>query len=162
MTLSIVKENIIKNGVRVLKVFQFGAKTADVVSAFGDDSAPLKDMVAIYGTTSENGDDIIIGYINKNQISQPGEKRIFSLKQDGSLSFALHLKNDGNCEFGGNSDNLVRYNALNTALQQEKNLINTELSKIATAINGVAPGAYTPTPITLDLIQAKINEIKTL
>jgi len=162
MTFSIVKENIIKDFKRTLKIFEFGVKTADVVSAFGDDSAPLKDFVAIYGQTSENGDNIIIGYINKNQISAPGEKRIFSLKEDGSLSFSLHLKNDGTCEFGGNTDNAVRYAALNNALQLEKDLINTEFGKIATAINGLAPGAYVPTPITLNLLSAKIEEIKTL
>lgn len=162
MTTSIVKENIIKDGERSLKVVQYGAKTAEVVSDFGDDSAPLKDMIAIYGPTGESGEAVILGYLNKNQIAQPGEKRIFSLKPDKSLSFALHLKNDGTCEFGGNTDNAVRYTALNTALQAEKDLINTELTKIAAAINALAPGSYTPTPITLNLIQAKIDEIKTL
>lgn len=162
MTLSIVKENIIKAGKRALKVFEFGAKTADVVSDFGDDSSPLKDMIAIYGTTSESGDNIIIGYLNSNQISKPGEKRIFSLKEDGSLSFAIYLKNDGTCNIGGETDNMVRYAALNTAIQQQNTDINAELIKIQTAINALAPGAYTPTPINIDLSLAKINEIKTL
>jgi hypothetical protein len=162
MTFSITKENIIKNGQRILKVFEFGAKTAEVISSFGDDSAPLKDFIALYSKTSENGDNVIIGYINKHQLSEPGEKRIFSLKEDGSLSIALHLKNDGTCEFGGNADNLVRYEALNNALQLEKDLINAEFLKIATAINGLAPGAYTPAPISLNILQAKIEEIKTL
>lgn len=162
MTTAIVKESTIKNGERELKVIQYGAKTADVVADFGDDSCPIKDMVAIYAKTDENSDNIIVGYFNKNQISQPGEKRIFSLKEDGSLSFAIHLKNDGTCEVGGNADNLVRYQALDDALQAEKTLINTELSKIALAINAIVPASYTPAPITLNLIQAKIKEIKTL
>lgn len=161
MTLSIVKESIIKAGKRSLKVFEFGAKTADVVSDFGDDSSPLKDMVAIYGQTSESGDSIIVGYINSNQIALPGEKRIFSLKDDGSLSFDIHLKNNGTCNIGGDVDNAVRYSKLNAAMQQQKNLINAELTKIQTAINALAPGAYIPTPITVDLSLAKINEIKT-
>lgn len=161
MTLSIVKESIIKAGKRSLKVFEFGAKTADVVSDFGDDSSPLKDMVAIYGQTSESGDSIIVGYINSNQIALPGEKRIFSLKDDGSLSFDIHLKNDGTCNIGGDVDNAVRYSKLNAAMQQQKSLINAELTKIQTAINALAPGAYIPTPITVDLSLAKIDEIKT-
>lgn len=162
MIISIVKESTIKNDARELKVVEYGVKTADVVADFGDDSSPLKDMVAVYSSTGESGEAIIVGYFNKNQIAQPGEKRMFSLKEDGSLSFAVHLKNDGTCEVGGNADNLVRYAALNTALLAEKDLINAELTKIAFAINSLAPGSYTPTPITLNLIQAKIEEIKTL
>lgn len=162
MTTSIVKENTIKNGKRELKVLEYGAKTADVVADFGDDSAPLKDMIAIYAKTDESGDSIIVGYMNKNQIAQAGEKRIFSLKEDGSLSFAIHLKNDGTCEVGGNADNLVRYQALDDALQAEKNLLDIEFNKIAIAINAIVPGSYNPAPITLNLIQAKIDEIKTL
>ena len=93
---------------------------------------------------------------------QSGEKRIFSLKEDGSLSFSVHLKNNGTLEVGGNTDNMVRYQKLDDALQAEKNLINAELSKIAAAINAIVPGSYTPAPITLNLIQAKIDEIKAL
>lgn len=162
MTFSVVKENLIKAGRRALKVLEYGAKTADVVGPFGDDSAPLKDMIAIYSQTGENGDNVIIGYLNSNQISQPGEKRIFSLKPDGSLSFALHLKTDGTCEIGGSTDNAVRYTPLNDALQLLQTAINTEHTKIATAINALAPGSYVPEPITVDINQAKIQEIKTL
>lgn len=161
MTTSIVKENIIKAGKRILKVFEYGAKTGDVISDFGDDSSPLKDMIAIYGTTDESGDSIILGYINKNQIAQPGEKRIFSLKEDGSLSFSVHLRNNGTLEIGGNNDNAVRYNPLNSGLQSEKELINAELVKIQTAISSLG-GLYAMAPVTLDISSAKIDEIKTL
>ncbi len=160
MTISIVKENILKNGRRILKVFEFGAKTGDVVAPFGDDSAPLKDMVAIFGQTSVKGESVVIGYINKNQIAQPGEKRIFSLDSDGNLSFAIHLKGDGTCEIGGNTDNAVRYAELNTALQQQVTDINTELGKISAAI-GLLGGSYVVDPIALDASAAKIDEIKT-
>lgn len=162
ITFSVVKENIIKAGKRALKVIEYGAKTADVCGPFGDDSAPLKDMIAIYSQTGENGDNVIIGYLNSNQISKPGEKRIFSLKPDGSISFFMHLKDDGSCEIGGSVDNAVRYAPLNNALQLLKTSINAEHTKIATAINGLAPGSYIPEPITIDINQAKIQEIKTL
>jgi len=160
-TFSIIKENLINKGRRLLKVSQFGAKTADVVSDFGDDSAPLKDMIAVYSNTSEVGDNIIIGYLNKNQIANAGEKRIFSLKEDGSLSIAIHLRNNGTAEIGGNVDNAVRYAKLDLALQNEVTLINAELTKIAAAINAIVPGSYIPTPITLNILAAKIEELKT-
>lgn len=162
MTYSVVKENIIEKFSRALKVFEYGAKTADVVAPFGDDSAPLKDMIAIYSQTDVNGDSVIIGYFNKNQISEPGEKRIFSLKPDGSLSFSLHLRNDGTCEIGGNVDNAVRFSPLNTSLQNNNAAINQELEKIAIAINAIVPGSYSPIPLSMDLTSSKIEEIKTL
>jgi hypothetical protein len=130
-----------------------------VVAPFGDDSHPLKDMVALYANTSESGDNIIIGYINKNHIAAIGEKRIYSLKEDGSLSFAIHLKNDETCEIGGAVDFAVRYNALNTALQEEVVKINQELTKIASGIS-TAGGVYVPEPITLSLIDSRVNEVK--
>lgn len=161
ISFSRVKGVFLENGSRILKVIQFGAKTADVVSSFGDDSCPLNDMTAIYANTSEVGDSIIIGYINKNQISAVGEKRIFSLKQDESLSTYIHLKNDGTINIGGDSDFMIRYTSLNVALQEEVNKINAELTKIASGISA-AGGVYVPTPITLDISASKINEIKTI
>jgi hypothetical protein len=160
MTIAVVKEILIKGAKRFLKVQEYGVKTADVVADFGDDSAPLKDMIAIYSKTAIAGEEIIIGYINSNQIAQPGEKRIFSLMPDGSLSFDIYLRNDGTCEIGGNVDNAVRYLALNTALQLQVQAINAQLTAISLAIAGVG-GTYTPAPITLDLTSAKIEEVKT-
>lgn len=165
MTLSIVKENIIKAGKRALKVMEFGAKTADVVSDFGDDSSPLKDMIAVYGKTSESGDSIIVGYLNSNQISQPGEKRIFSLKEDGSLSFAIHLKNDGTCEIGGDVDNAVRYSKLEEAFNELKSDMNTFIDSYNLhqhPANGLAPPTVIAVESTADITGAKIDEIKTL
>ncbi len=161
ITFSIVKDSIIEKFKRVLKVEQYGAKTADVISSFGDDSAPLNDMIALYANTSEVGDSVIIGYINKNQIAQPGEKRVFSLKPDGTLSFDIHLKTDGTCEIGGAIDNAVRHSKLNTALQAEVTKINAELVKISAAVGAVG-GSYVHVPVTVDIAAAKINEIKTL
>ena len=161
MTFSTVKQVIIDGLERTLKIYEYGAKTASVVGPFGEDSSPLENMTAIYSPTGENGDNIVIGYINKNQIANPGEKRIFSLNEDGTLSFSIHLKGDGFCEIGGNSDNMIRYIPLDLALQQQKDLINAELVKIQLAINLLAPGAYVPAPINLDISQAKIDKIKT-
>ena len=43
-------------------------------------------MVAIFAETSNNSEAVIIGYINKNQVAGPGEKRIFSLKDFVKIS----------------------------------------------------------------------------
>lgn len=151
----------IQKGERILKVEEYGAKTADFVTSFGDDSVAPKNWSAVYSSTDNDGDNIILGYINLNQLSKVkhGEKRIFSLKEDGSQSIDIYLKNDGKAEIGGNTDNLVRYSKLNEALQAEKDLINSELQKIVTAISSLG-GTYVMSPITLNILQSKIDELQ--
>ena len=165
ITFSKVKENII-DSFRSMKVFQFGAKTADVASSFGDDSAPLKNMTAIFADTSNIGEPVIIGYLNKNQIATEGEKRIFSVDPaTGNLSFAIHLRTDGTCEIGGNIDFMVRYSALETAFNQLKNDFNTHNhTTTATVGDSAIPGVITPPTTTsnADISGAKIEEIKTI
>lgn len=161
ISLSQVISVVIKTGSRIVKVMQFGAKTADECAPFGDDSSPLKDMVAVYADTQEIGEPIIIGYLNENQLAAPGEKRFYSLKPNGDLSFYAWLKNDGTMEIGGKTDNMVRFNPLNNGLSNQNTAINAELTKIAVAITALG-GTYVPTQISLNIAQSKINEIKTI
>lgn len=150
---------------RVVKFFRMGLKdvqTAIQYAPAGIDSNPTKDMIALYGQTTDKGETVIVGYINKSSLANIGEFRFYSTDSNGNVKFYTWLKNDGTCEIGGNSDNLVRFAKLNTALQNEVTAINTELSKISAAINAIVPGAYIVTPISLNLTPAKINEIKTL
>lgn len=160
ITLSKVKSYIIEKGKRILKVEQYGAKTAKSASSYGDDSQPLKNMTAIYAETGNNSEQVIIGYINTNQIAGEGEKRIFSQKPDGSIAIAIHLKSNGTCELGGAVDNAVRYIPLKSGIDSKDQLINAELAKIATAIGSLG-GTYTVAPISTDITSSKIEELKT-
>lgn len=169
ISFSVVKDILIEKAQRILKVQQYGAKTADQVSSFGDDSAPLKDMIAIYAGTSEVGDNIILGYINKNQIAKPGEKRIFSLKEDGSISFEIYLKKDGSCVIGpGAADNAVRYSKLEQAFNQLKGEFNALVALYNAHVHvtpaGVPSPATPPVPpaqsSTANIAPAKIDEVK--
>lgn len=160
ITFAKVKSVVLENAKRILKVEELGPKTANEAAPFGDDASPLKDMTAIYSGTSESGTKIIIGYINKNQLATPGEKRIYSLRPDGTLSFEVHLKGDGTCEIGGNGDNLVKFTPLDVALQAQDTAINAELIKIATAITTLG-GAYVVQPVATDISPAKTLSIKT-
>lgn len=161
ITLSKVKSFVIEQGKRILKVQQYGAKTAKVSSSYGDDSQPLKNMTAIYARTGVNSEPVILGYINTQQLASEGEKRLFSQKADGSLSFYIHLKNNGTFELGGAADNAVRFSPLKAGIDTKDDLINAELAKIATAI-GTLGGTYTVAPVNTDITSAKITEVKTL
>jgi hypothetical protein len=162
ITLSKIKDAVLDAGKRILKVQQYGVKTAMEVSSFGDDSNPIKGMTALYAKTAESGEAVIIGYINENQIAAIGEKRLYSLDATtGEISFYMHLKNNGTAEIGGNVDNLIRYIPLDAALQAHTALINVQLAAIAASIGNLG-GVYIPTPLTINVSGAKIEEVKCL
>lgn len=150
---------------RIPKFKRFGnsdVQTSFEASPYGIDSNPIKGMVAVYSETSEKGKTVVVGYLNKNQLAKPGETRLYSTNDSGELKIYCWLKDDGTIEFGGNTDNLIRYEKLNIALQAQVDLLNTELAKIAVVLNTLSPGSYTLTPIELDISTAKIEELKTL
>lgn len=128
---------------------------------FGIDSAPLDGMVALYSDTSNSEESVIIGYINENQIANMGEIRLYSLDGNGDQSTFIHLKNNGTVEFMGNAHNLVRYTPLDSGLQQFVQQMQTQLAQIAAGIS-TAGGSYTPGTISININQAKIDELKTL
>ncbi|KKN54299.1 hypothetical protein LCGC14_0593540 [marine sediment metagenome] len=148
---------------RVAKFLRFGLKdvqTAIQTAPYGVDSNPIKDMVAIYGTTSDKGKPVIIGYINKNQLADIGETRIFSTDASGTLKTYIWLQNDGIMEVGGSVDNMVRFSDLETGFNQLKSDFNAFLVHVHGAAG--TPPVPLATPSTASIAGSKINEIKTL
>lgn len=161
ITLSKLDSAIIEGGKRILKVFQYGVKTASETLPFGVDSSPLKGMTAVYGNTSNNGDTVILGYIQKEQLAEPGETRLFSLDSSGNLKAFIWLKNNGDIQLNGADYSSVRFQPLQSGINAKDSLINTELAKIATAI-GTLGGAYVPGNINTDISQSESQTIKIL
>ena len=159
ITLSKLKSVAIEQGQRILKVMQYGPKTANECGPFGLDSSPLENYTAIYSETANVGESLIIGYIQKNQIAQQGEARLFSLDSKGLLKAEIFCKADGTIILNGGVNSSIRYEPLNTELQKLKNDINTELLKVQTAITMLG-GTYANAPLNLDLTTAKSDTIK--
>ena len=159
ITLSKLKSVAIEQGQRILKVLQYGPKTANEVTPFGLDSSPLPEYTAIYAETSNVGESLIIGYIQKTQLAKQGEARLFSLDSNGLLKAEIFCKADGTIILNGGGFASVRYENLNSELQQLKTDMNTELLKVQTAINTLG-GTYANTPLNLDLTTAKSDTIK--
>lgn len=159
ITLSKIKSVSIEAKQRILKVLQYGPKTANEAAPFGLDSSPLENYTAIYAETANVGESLIIGYIQKTQLANPGETRLFSLDSNGILKAEIFCKADGSVILNGGGFSSVRYENLNIELQQLKNDINTELSKVKTAITTVG-GTYANAPLNLDLTSAKSDTIK--
>ena len=153
------KEFVIENGKRILKVEQFGIKTADEVAPFGVDANPLKDMVAIYSDKTNASESVILGYIDKNKIVDSGEIRLYSLDANKALKSFIWLKNDNSIEFNGNTYSMVRFEPLESGINAKDNLINIELGKIATAIGSLG-GVYTPALISTNISTAKNEDLK--
>ena len=170
----VISSRIIENK-RLVKFLRMGAsdvREKQEISPFGFDSNPIKDMIAVYSETGEVGKSVIIGYINKNQIAESGESRMYSTDDNGVLKMFLHLKKDGTAEFGGNTKNLTRFQELESGFNQ----LRTDLNNLVIAFNQhTHPTAPTgpisiPTPIptvipasnsTASISGAKIVEIYT-
>ena len=170
-----VISTLLKDAERLIKFKRLGnddIQEVVQVNPYGVDANPIKDMVAIYSPTLQQGQAVIIGYVNKNQLADVGEHRIFSTDADGALQFYLHLKNDGTAEFGGDTKNMVRYQELETAFNQLRDDFNSLVATYNAHTHVYAPGPGTPiptpppvgpgSPSAADITPARIDEIKTL
>lgn len=163
ITFSKFYEATLKNLKRILKVNQFGVKTAVESMPFGEDSSPVKDMTAIFAETSNNSEPVIVGYINKNQIAGPGEKRMFSLKENGEISTSIWLKADETMEIGGNTDFAVKYSGLESSFNQLKEDLNNHITNYNTHVHPSigAPTVAVSSPSDADISFSKNSNIKT-
>ena len=139
---------------RLIKVLRFGRSDVQEVleaSPHGIDSNPVKGMVAIYSKTSENGKNVVIGYVNKNKIANVGEFRAFSTDENNNVKAYIYLKNDGDLLLNGNSDNAVRYSELANAFNDLQNKYNDLANKWNAFVSAYVPGSPTTigTPPTL-------------
>ncbi len=160
ITFAKLDSTLINNlGKRIIKFFEFGAKTASESSPFGIDSNPIKGMTAVHSQSSNNGESVIIGYINTNQLSESGESRMYSVDENNTLKSFIWNKKDGKLWLNGNGYSSVRFEPLQSALSAQKDLINAELLKIQTAISTLG-GAYAKTDITININSSKSEDVK--
>ena len=164
-TISKVISTSITNSKRLVKFLGFGkndVQEKNESAPFGIDSNPVKDMVAIMVPSSEIGREIVIGYINTNQLAGVGETRLFSTNESGVIQIAIHLKNDGTIEIGGNNDNLVRFTELKAGFEQLKSDFNSlvNLYNLHVHAGTGVPTISVSTPSTASINASKINELK--
>lgn len=156
---------------RIIKILGMGksdVQTAYQVLPYGTDCNPVKGMVGLYIKTSIKGENVLVGYINKNQITAIGEHRIFSTDENGNVKTSIHLKNDGTMEIGGDADFMVRYSKLEEAfnqLKQDHNILVNKFNSHAHTVSGASAEPVLPLFVSqqsnADITAAKINNIKT-
>lgn len=162
------------NAVRFVKFLRMGdndIQEVEQVAPYGVDSNPIKDMVALYAPTLQQGNAVVVGYINKNQIADVGETRIFSTDSDGELKTYIHLLNDGVMEIGGDADFMVRFGPTKANIEELQNDINNLKSIISAwvpvpndggAALKAALSSWYGSALVEQIDNAKIDEIKTL
>lgn len=154
----------VKNSRLYIKFFRKGksdVQEVPQVAPFGIYSNPIKDSIAVYSKTLQNGEAVILGYIPIDHLADVGEILLYSTNSSGDSQAYTLFKNDGNIELNGNTKNLVRFQDLEAGLNSYGSGVSTELTKIAAAINAIVPGSYTPTPPSFNISAAKIDNIKT-
>ena len=181
MILSTYISAVLEDGKRLLTTLVYGKNgtlESSEIMPSGIDSAPIKNMKAIYSDTLNNRTRCIIGYINTSQLSEAGEFRAYSTKEEGSVCTYLWLhavEGEGQIEIGGTTDNAVGYNQLQTQFNELNQKFNSLVSAFNSHIHtGVTTGvgvSGTPSPVptlipatpsTADITLAKNTKIKTL
>ncbi len=156
-TLSTAKDSIGRLIQKVRRLGKSDIQTAPVVSPYGIDGNPIADMIAVYAETSVKGDQVIIGYINKNSLAEVGGLRLFSTNSAGAEQFYVYLRASNNLELGGDARHLARFEELETAFNELKSAFNahTHLSTATGTPTGPVIG-----PSSADIAAAKIDNIK--
>ena len=153
--------SIITNGKRIIKSKGIGgsAMTTKECAPFGFDSQPQEGWTAIYAETTNKDEAVVIGYINKGQLVDAGESRMYAVGSNGELLGFVYNRNDGVLGLNGFDFSAVRYDPLNAAIQAQNVLIQAELTKIALSIS-LLSGSYTPGTITTNLAPAESQTVK--
>jgi len=159
LTFSKLKSSSIEQGKRILKVFQFGAKTAKEVSPFGFDGCAPENWTAIYGETSNKGESVVIGYINKNQLAEVGGSRMYALGSSGEVVGYVYARASGVLELNGSEFSGVRFQNLVQAINAQNVLINAELAKVAVSIAALG-GSYAPGAVITNLASSESSTVK--
>lgn len=171
MNLVKVVSSTVSNALQKVKFLRFGdgdVQEKKTVTPYGIDSNPIPEMIALYAETGVKGESVLVGFINKNAIAQPGELRFFSTDTAGVEKSYLYFKADGFVDFNGTNDNMVRFSKLKTGFDQLK----TDFNNLVTLFNAhqhlsTTPGNPTSTPTaiatssTATINSAKIRALRT-
>ena len=150
----------IKNAKLSVKFYRKGKsdiQNTQQIAPFGLDSNPIADLVGLYMATENNGEPVLVGFIQPEAVAEPGESRLFSSDKNGNTKYYLHMKADGTAEFGGTGNFLVKFNELKTAFDAHITEYNAHLH----TGNIGAPTSPPVVPSTASIDAAKHSKIKT-
>lgn len=141
---------------KVRRLGKYDIQTAPIAAPYGIDCNPIEGMVAIFAETSMKGDQVIIGYVNKNAIAEVGGLRLFSTNSAGAEQFYVYLRASNNLELGGDARHLARFEELETAFNELKSAYNSH-THLSTATG--TPTSTTSAASSADISACKIDNI---
>lgn len=149
---------------RILKVQVFGksdVREGQQSAPYGLDNNPVDGGIAVYADTAINGQPVILGYINPNQLAAVGESRLYATDSDGVFKCNVWMQANGDILIGDSNapaaytEFFVKHTALNTALQTMLVTVNSNFTALYTLLGTPAP------PVTINIALAKTTKIKT-
>ena len=179
LKIGIFLSSLIEQGRRRIKVLVNGrddARTTYESLPFGVDGVPPNEWRALYAETAEQGRNVIIGYINQNQLSvlNSGETHFYSTDASGeNIAAFIKMLSNGTMQVLGTGDFFVRFNELQTGFNQLRQDLNDHITNYnahvhtTTATVGTGPpGVISATTSTSNsssasIDTAKIDEIET-
>lgn len=162
-----VDPGIVQKGVQTAKVQIFAPQNvgqAPTLAPPGIDASPIAGMTAIYGATTANGVNVIIGYINTGALAEAGEIRIFSTDAQGALKAFVHAKKNGDLHLNGNTKHLTVFEEMKTAFDNFRTDFNnfvTNTYNAHTHASDGAPAVPLGTASSVNMDDAKADTLKT-
>lgn len=169
--LSTTVDSMERRIVKALRLGKSDTQTSFETGNFGIDSNCPDGFVAVYAPSMIKGESVILGYINKNQMAEIGELRLFSTNTAGDTEkFYVWLRNTGHLELGGDSNFAVRFNELKTEFNKLKTDHNNFLTEykththagVTSGMSSTAPPVSTQVANTSNIDNCKNDKIKTI
>jgi len=146
------EENVVKLTCQITS--EDDVQTVEYITGSQTDAIPeIGSAVYLFDVNGNPANKVAIAIDNNIESDvENGEKKIYSQENQVIKSF-IYLKKDGTIDINGSADFAVRYNALNTVLQQLVTDINAALATKQDA-------SGTAGTLTLDLTSSRVDEVK--
>lgn len=158
-TISTELDNLSRRVVKFLRFGKSDVQTSLNIAPYGIDSNPIKNMVAVYSETNDKGKTVILGYVNKDLLAEPGEVRMFSTDVSGELQGYVWVKKDGKVFLNGDTfGSIIKIDELKSQWDSNFRGVNTAVASALAVIDAqlIALGQAGGSATNLDSIYTTV------
>lgn len=120
----------------------------------------------IIGMSSDPSNPEVFLYSNSgSSILLESNGNIYTKSSSGKITVTnstgiYEIDTSGTHTINNGTTSGVKFTELNTGFENLKTQIDAETTKIAAAINAIAPGSYTPTPMSATITASEVDKLK--